>query len=167
MSRIARLLSVSMLSGCILIFAGYAAGQQSAISQSKPVPMPKSRTAQSAPAPSDKVTVQLAQVQEQLKQLQDAIDAMRSEQQLMKVSLESTERVAAQSSLDLGEITHILGQDGKTIDGLGRQVEIVGRQVDLAGRQVDLVARGVGILLERTDTLPSDLRQIKNKLGLY
>ena len=137
----------------------YAIGQQSA-TQPRAVPTPKAKTAQSVPGPRDKVADQLAQVQEQLKQLQDTIEAIRSEQQLTKVGLESALRLAAQNSLDLAEITHTLAENGKIINLLDRQLQV-------ANNWGDHNATGVGILLERANELASDLQQIKTKLGLY
>jgi hypothetical protein len=99
-------------------------------------------------------------VQDQLKQLQDAIEALRSEQQLMKVELESTVRSTAQNSIDLEQITHTVTDSRKVIDLLDRQLQV-------ANNWGDNNARGVGILLGRTNNLESDLRQIKARLGLY
>jgi adenine-specific DNA methylase len=106
------------------------------------------------------VVDQLAHVQEQLKQLQDTIEAMHSEQHLMNVSVESGARLAAQNSLELDEVIHTLSENKKIIDLLDRQLQV-------ANNWGDHNATGVGILLERANELASDLQQIKTKLGLY
>jgi chromosome segregation ATPase len=161
MLRIAKLVSILALIGFFVNCGGDVEGQQSASPQSKPVPKSESTTSHRAPQQQNAaLREQLAQAQEQLKDLQATIKSMSADQQSMKIGLESAVRLNAQNSLDLAEITHTLGQHGRTIDGLGQQVEVV-------GKQVDHVATGIGMLLERTDTLPSDLRQIKTRLGLY
>jgi len=159
MPRIPRPVSASVLLVGILVCGSYAIGKQGA-KPPRAVSPSKATTSQSGRGPSDKVADQLAQVQEQLKRLQDTVEAMQSEQHLMNLSVDSAARLSARNSLDLAEVIHTLTENRKVID-------LVDGQLQVANNWGDHNATGVGILLGRTNNLESDLRQIKTRLGLY
>lgn len=125
-----RPLSALLFTGVLICF-GYVAAQQSGRSQSdKPQ------------AQND----QLAQLQMQVKDLQAAIDNLKSEQQVIVTTVKETRGLELDTSV-------AQKQDRADLDALAKAVDRNDRGIDRLGRQLDGIMR--------------DLQRVKTKVGLF
>lgn len=123
-------LSALLFTGVLICF-GYVAAQQSGRSQSdKPQ------------AQND----QLTQLQMQVKDLQAAIDNLKSEQQVIVTTVKETRGLELDTSV-------AQKQDRADLDALAKAVGRNDRGIDRLGRQLDGIMR--------------DLQRVKTKVGLF
>ena len=130
-----------------LICFGDIAGQRSPSQRSEETRSVKAQPTQTAPQrQNDQLRDQLAQLQMQLKDLQTAIDDLRSEQQ--RIGAIATEAhdlvldsrvVQTQGREDLNSLVRTVGRNEKQVDKLGQQVS----------------------------SMMLDLQRVKTKVGLY
>jgi chromosome segregation ATPase len=131
----------------ILICFGYVAAQQSPSQQSGRTQTVKPQSTQATlQQQNDQLRDELAQLQMQVKDLQAAIDDLRSEQQVIAASAKETHELVLDSRIaqtqgqkDLNSIVMAVGRNEREIDQLGRQI----------------------------NSMMRDLQRIKTKVGLY
>jgi chromosome segregation ATPase len=136
-----------LLFASILICFGYIAPQQSPSQQPGRTQSAKPQSTQTTlQQQNDQLRDQLAQLQMQVKNLQAAIDDLRSEQQVIGATAKETHglvldsRVAqTQGREELNSLVRAVGRNEKQIDKLGQQVS----------------------------SMMLDLQRVKTKVGLY
>ena len=146
MAHITRPTLTSLLFAALLSF-GYIAAQQSPSQQSERTQRARTQTAQTTlQQESDQFRDQVAQLQMQVKDLQAAIDDLRSEQQTIEATAKETRELVLDTRMaqargreELNSLMKVVGQNEKHIDKLGQQVS----------------------------SMMLDLRRVKTKVGLY
>jgi len=131
----------------ILICFGYVAAQESQSQQSGRTQSIKPQSTQATlQRKSDQLRDQLVQLQMQVKDLQAAIDDLRSEQHVIGATAKETHELVLDSRVaqtqgreDLKSLTRTVGRNEKQINELGQQVS----------------------------SMMLDLRRVKTKVGLY
>jgi chromosome segregation ATPase len=131
----------------VLICFGYIAAQQSPSQQSGRTQSVKPQSTQpTLQQQNDQLRDQLTQLQMQVKELQTAIDDLRSQQQAIGATTKETHElvldrrvVQTQGREELNSLARTVGRNEKQIDKLGQQVS----------------------------SMMLDLRRVKTKVGLY
>ena len=147
MPYITKRTSAALLFAGILICFSYIAAQQSPSQQSGRTQNAKTQSAQPTPQqPNGQLRDQLAQLQMQVKDLQAAIDDLRSEQQVIGATAKETRglvldtRVAqAQGREALNSLAKAVGQNERQTDQLGRQVSSMMRDLQRVKTKVGLL----------------------------
>jgi ABC-type transporter Mla subunit MlaD len=147
MARITKQTLGSLLFGGTLLCFAYVAAQQSPGVQSERSQSVKPQSTQAtAPQQNDQLRDQVAQLQMQVRDLQAAIDDLRSEQQAIGATAKETRELVLDSRVaqkqgreDLNSLVRSVGRNEKQIDQLGQQVS----------------------------SMMLDLRRVKTKVGLY
>ena len=130
----------------ILICFGYIAAQQSPSQQSGRTQSVKP-TAQATPQQqNDQLRDQLAQLQVQVKDLQAAVDDLRSEQQAIGATAKETHELVLDSRI-------AQTQSREDLNSLGKAVSRNEKQINQLGQQLS--------------SMMLDLRRVKTKVGLY
>jgi chromosome segregation ATPase len=147
MSHITKRTLGPLLFAGVLICFGYIGAQQSPSQQSGRTQSVKPQSAQATlQLQNDQLRDQLMQLQMQVKDLQTAIDDLRSIQQAIGTTTKETHELVletrvmqTQSREDLNALARAVGRNEKEINALGQQVS----------------------------SMMLDLRRVKTKVGLY
>lgn len=146
MPRITKRTLGPLIFASVLICFGYIAAQQSPSQQSGRTQSVKTQSQTAPQQQNDQLRDQLAQLHMQVKDLQTAIDELRSEQEVIGATAKETHellldrRVAqTQGREELNALARAVGRNEKQINELGQQVS----------------------------SMMLDLRRIKTKVGLY